>query len=673
MKRTYDLVSGLRSRLLMGLLATGCMALSATSAAAEAEASATQKQPPTLNEIAGLPVFDDPQLSHDGEWLAWFGRVNNDRALVVKRVGDSQTKPFVATGENWTLHRFDWLSDNRLLLTIGVPRAIQGVPVVVTRLVVIDPAKRDMRLMFKRDTQLGNFQIQDRVVSTLPDDPEFILVQMNPNPGQSQGVRYASLDTGRLSRRHAQKGQRNILQWQADRAGVVRVGHGVSDDQKSAILRLKDSAGKWQDYSSFVNDHSFSVVGLPVDKAGLAYVVSDHEFPLGALYEFDVDKGSFGSLIAQEDASEISGISMGPDGTSIEVIYFSNELVPNRFVDKLFTALIASLDRQLTTTSNVLVSASDDRQWALVRAFASDVDPHYFLYNAAEKRADYLASEYVGLDQRELAKTQLTSYEARDGLTIPAYITLPTGADSETASKGADAPKLPFVVLPHGGPHARDFLRFDWLVQTIASQGFGVLQMNFRGSTGYGREFMMAGKGNWGKSMQDDITDGTHWLVEQGLADPDKLCIVGASYGGYAALMGAVKEPELYRAAISLNGVADLPDLLRMQNHYQAGRYSTRFIGGLWKDRKSLAQNSPARRASEIQVPVLLVHGDKDRVVSVRQSRKMHRALRARKQGASDVTYLELPDGDHHLSRGANRIAFAEHASDFLKAHCGDG
>ncbi len=669
MKRVHDLVS----RLLAGLLVTGCMALSATSAAAEAEVSATQKQPPTVNEVAGLPVFDDPELSHDGEWLAWFGRANNHRALVVKRMGDNQTKPFVAQGENWTLNWFDWLSDNRLLLSIGVPRAIQGVPVVVTRLVVIDPIKRDVRVMFERDTQQGNFQIQDRVVSTLPDEPEFILVQMNPSPGRPDGVRYASVDTGRLSRRHAQKGQRNILQWQADRAGVVRAGYGVSDDQQSALLRLKDSAGKWQDYSSFVNEHSFSVVGLPVDKAGLAYVVSDHEFPLGALYEFDVDKGTFGTLLAQEDTSEISGLSMGPDGASIEVIYFSNELVPNRFVDELYSELTASLDRQLTETSNALVSASDDRQWALVRASASDVDPHYFLYNAAEKRADFLASEYLGLDQRELAKTHLMSYEARDGLTIPAYITLPTDTDSETAFKDVDAPKLPFVVLPHGGPHARDFLRFDWLVQTIASQGFGVLQMNFRGSTGYGREFMMAGKGNWGKSMQDDVTDGTHWLVEQGLADPEKLCIVGASYGGYAALMGAVKEPELYRAAISLNGVADLPDLLRLQNRYLAGRYSTRFIGQLWKDRKSLAENSPARRASEIHVPVLLVHGENDRVVSVGQSRKMHRALRVRKQGASDVTYLELADGDHYLSRGANRIAFAEHASDFLKAHCGDG
>ncbi|MCR9276409.1 MAG: prolyl oligopeptidase family serine peptidase [Pseudomonadaceae bacterium] len=618
-------------------------------------------------------MFDDPELSHDGEWLAWFGRVNNHRALVVKRVGDNQTEPFVASGEGWRLHRFDWLSDNRLLLSIGVPRAIQGVPVVVTRLVVVDPAKRNVRLMFKRDTQQGNFQIQDRVVSTLPDEPEFILVQMNPSPGRPEGVRYASVDSGRLLRRHAQKGQRDILQWQADRAGVVRVGYGVSSDQKSAILRLKDSAGKWQDYSSFVNEHSFSVVGLPVDQAGLAYVVSDHEFPLGALYEFDVDKGTFGTLLAQENASEISGISMGPDGTGIEVIYFSNELVPNRFVDPHYTALTASLDRQLTNTTNALVSASDDRQWMLVRAVASDVDPHYFLYNAAEKRADFLASEYRGLGQRMLAKTQLMSYEARDGLTIPAYITLPTGADSETASNDVDAPKSPFVVLPHGGPHARDFLRFDWLVQMIASQGFGVLQMNFRGSTGYGREFMLAGKGNWGKSMQDDITDGTHWLVEQGLADPNKLCIVGASYGGYAALMGAIREPELYQAAISLNGVADLPDLLRSQNRYQAGRYGTRFIGQLWKDRKSLAQNSPARRANEIRVPLLLVHGDKDRVVSVGHSRKMHRALRARKQGASDVTYIELADGDHHLSRGANRIAFAEHASDFLKTHCGDG
>ncbi len=225
---------------------------------------------------------------------------------------------------------------------------------------------------------------------------------------------------------------------------------------------------------------------------------------------------------------------------------------------------------------------------------------------------------------------------------------------------------LPFVVLPHGGPHARDFLRFDWLAQLMTSQGYGVLQMNFRGSTGYGADFFEAGKKQWGQAMQDDITDGTHWLIAQGLADPERICIAGASYGGYAALMGVAKEPELYQCAVSLNGVADLPSLLSSKRRYVGGTFYTRFIGHLWRDRQALRANSPARRADEIVAPVLLVHGEDDRVVNKRQSRKMRDALKTAKV---DHQFVELPEGDHYLSREANRQAFAKVATEFLAEH----
>jgi dipeptidyl aminopeptidase/acylaminoacyl peptidase len=252
-------------------------------------------------------------------------------------------------------------------------------------------------------------------------------------------------------------------------------------------------------------------------------------------------------------------------------------------------------------------------------------------------------------------------YQARDGLSIPAYVTLPPSIDGLE-----EARNLPFVVLPHGGPTARDFLEFDWLSQFLAHQGFGVLQMNFRGSAGYGETFRAAGDRQWGQAMQDDITDGTRWLFENGLADPDRTSILGASYGGYAALMGAVKTPDLFRCAVSINGVSDLPTVIADERDYIGGTYGTRHIGRLWGDRKMLAENSPARRADEITAPVLLIAGEEDRVVPPEHSERMRRAM---ERAGKAVELVTLEEGSHRLDVGNNRV-LALRAIDRFLAGC---
>ena len=194
-----------------------------------------------------------------------------------------------------------------------------------------------------------------------------------------------------------------------------------------------------------------------------------------------------------------------------------------------------------------------------------------------------------------------------------------------------------------------------------------MLQMNFRGSTGYGVEFQELGANQWGQLMQDDITDGTRWLIEQGLADANRICIAGGSYGGYAALMGAAKESKLYRCAASFNGVSDLRQLVKDQLKYVDGRYASRFIGNLWRDKDMLIQNSPVNLAEQIDIPILLVHGKDDRVVPVAHSQRMADALVSK-----PVTYVELPKGDHNFSSATTRIAFARQLVAFLNENLGE-
>jgi dipeptidyl aminopeptidase/acylaminoacyl peptidase len=249
------------------------------------------------------------------------------------------------------------------------------------------------------------------------------------------------------------------------------------------------------------------------------------------------------------------------------------------------------------------------------------------------------------------------TYSARDGLEIPAYLSLPPGAMNPPQRL------LPAIVLPHGGPIAQDVAAFDPWVQLLTNRGFAVLQMNFRGSTGYGREFRTSGFKQWGQAMQDDVTDGTRWLIEQGLADPEKICIFGGSYGGYAALMGAVRESGLYTCAVSLNGVSDLIALMDHQRRYAFYEAAVAHIGDRWTDRKMLKENSPVNRADEIKIPVLLVHGTDDRTVPYSQSNAMANALEK-----ADVTYqyLKIENADHSLTRGDHRLEFFTALDKFL-------
>jgi dipeptidyl aminopeptidase/acylaminoacyl peptidase len=242
-----------------------------------------------------------------------------------------------------------------------------------------------------------------------------------------------------------------------------------------------------------------------------------------------------------------------------------------------------------------------------------------------------------------------------DGAPMPGYLTLPSGHTGRN---------LPAVVLPHGGPYSRDSWGFDPLVQLLASRGYAVLQVNYRGSTGYGEAWLAAGFQGWGTVMHDDITAAARWLVADGIADPRRLCIVGWSYGGYAALIGAVKQPDLYRCAVSIAGVSDLKAIAREDNRFYGGAAAARQSTGT----QDLDSQSPRARAAEIKAPVLLVHGHADVSVVVDHSEKMADAL---KRAGKPHELLVIRNGDHSLRMPAMRQALYERLAAFLAANLG--
>jgi dipeptidyl aminopeptidase/acylaminoacyl peptidase len=334
------------------------------------------------------------------------------------------------------------------------------------------------------------------------------------------------------------------------------------------------------------------------------------------------------------------------------------------FVDANAQALWERGKAALPDAAPVLVSWSEDFQRAILFTSGTGDSGTYYLLDLTAGTMSPIGAAYPDIGADQVAPIRPVSYASADGLEIHGYLTTPPGIN--------DPKGLPLVVLVHGGPASRDVLGFDWWAQAIASRGYAVLQANYRGSTGYGDAFLEAGYGEWGRKMQTDLSDGVRWLADQGVIDPARVCVVGGSYGGYAAMAGPTLDTGVYRCAVSVNGVSDLRRMvdrearMRAEDENAAVRYWNRFMGAEQLGDRSLDERSPARLAAQADAPMLLIHGRDDTVVPVEQSRLMARALR---QAGKPVDLLELDGEDHWLSRSATRLTMLEETVAFLLEH----
>lgn len=319
----------------------------------------------------------------------------------------------------------------------------------------------------------------------------------------------------------------------------------------------------------------------------------------------------------------------------------------------------ARLDRAMPNSVNVTIDWSEDKKRALVWSGSASDPGAYFLLDRSTAVMNLVAEPYPGMDPDLLAPVKLVRYQARDGLSLPAYLTLP---------KAREPKGLPLIVLPHGGPFIRDQWEYDPLVQLLANRGYAVLQPQFRGSTGFGKEFVTRGYGEWGQKMQDDLDDGVDWLAKSGQIDPRRVCIVGSSYGGYAAMWGAIRNPERYRCAASFAGVSDVSAMLRYDRQlFSATRYFR-----LWRNRiggegkTDLRAVSPLNFADKLKIPILIGHGEKDARVPVKQSRLMVDALT---RAGGQVTSVFYKDGGHGFDSTADYQDWLSRLEQFLDKH----
>jgi len=560
---------------------------------------------------------------------------------------------------------FIWANDERLLLSIAFSGRRNLIPVQETRLLAINrDGSEPLRLVRDRkDLMRGSEewkpQFRDNVIDSLPDDNDHILLSIDlVKPGSPAVYRY-NIYTG--AKEGILRPHPPITDWTTDSQGEVRAGVGFRGIDHRVVIRApRESRWRlaWQ-YKLF-QDPATRPMGFGADP-NILYVRCPYE-GRDAVFTVDIGKEILEKRLVFSDPDyDIGGsLIISPKTREAVGVYYISATGRSHFWDESYRALKEGIDRALPDTVNYIVSMSRDEVRYVVFATSAVQPGTYYLGDREKDTLDKIFETYPELGPGNLAEKEQVTYTTRDGLEVEGYLTLPREERKRP---------LPAVIYPHGGPATRSHLKFDYWSEFLASRGYAVLQMNFRGSYGYGESHLFAGLENWGLQMQDDITDGTKWLVAQGIADPERICILGASYGGYAALMGAVKTPDLYRCAVSYGGVSDLTLLLRSKFWFAGRDIVKAQIGDTWKDRKRLKETSPLRQADKVRIPILIVHGDTDRVVSMKHSARMAKALR-RKGKAHE--YLVLEDGDHHLSLQHNRTLFLEKLESFLARHLTD-
>jgi dipeptidyl aminopeptidase/acylaminoacyl peptidase len=466
------------------------------------------------------------------------------------------------------------------------------------------------------------------------------------------------LDIDTASTRLVVDGQKRITRWKTDGAGRVRLGVAIDGTTIRTWYRDADA-----DDFGLIDERDISEAGgfsaLAVgDRPGLLYVATSQMTGRRAVYAWDTGQRRFTGMVASRPDADIDSL-MVDRGKVIGYGYVSDEpaLV---FLDPVMKADAERIAQALPQYRTAMVDSTVDGGHALILAAGGNRPGLYYLLTRSGGKATLapLGAIHPDIPDDALAPVNPATYRARDGLVIHAYVTLPRGV--------ANGP-IPFIVMPHGGPSARDSVGFDYIAQMLASRGYGVLQPNFRGSTGYGAAFERAGFQQWGLAMQDDVTDGARWLIDRKLADPARICIVGWSYGGYSALMGAVKTPGLFRCAISMAGVSDLR---RRLDRASRSRWPDLNLPRYDSDPVSVEANSPVLHADRIRIPVLLVHGRRDFTVPVEDTEAMEEAL---KRAGKEVETLYFDDDDHYLFREPDRIAFLEAMDRFLARNLGPG
>ncbi len=655
---------------------SGCsVVLTAMLCASQVQAEAVKQY--SVADFFRNSDFAALQLSPDGEWLAAIGPYEGRRNLFSMRLSDRKSARLTSlkstgrSASNRNIAFFFWANNERLIFGMDAEGNESFSLYAVNR----DGAQR--RELFKGGRGIVLVPTYTQLLNRLIDDPDHILVTNNERNKFYPDVFRMNIYNGKMTRVETNPGY--IQAWITDWDGNVRFGVGHPDSRGRALedgelLRQLSyyrpaPDAEWQvaHATHYFDGPVFTPLAFTADNQSL-YVASNEGRDTRALYIFDPETGQLGELIVADDRADIgSGLEISPKDRRPLWVSWQYELPEKVMLDEEFAALQATIDAAFPNQRNSITSMSRDEERMLVYS-GSDRDPGtYYLYDKAAGTIEFFARPRGWINPGDMSAMTPVRYEARDGEKINGYLTVPAGIEAKN---------LPLIINPHGGPYEiRDYWGYNSETQFLANRGYAVMQINFRGSGGYGQRFMDIAWQKWGLEMQDDITDGALWAIEQGIADPDRICIYGGSYGGYATMAGITKTPELYRCAVNYVGVVDIMALLDYHHRFREGHYiqawGKRAIGDRKADRERLLATSPINHLDKIKAPLYVVHGKRDpRVPYDTQYMPLMRKLRG-----TEIDYKSMvKNNEGHGFRGeSNRIELYTELEKFFAEHLGGG
>jgi len=610
--------------------------------------TASAELPPLIprDVLFGNPDKAGPQISPDGKQLAYLAPDDKNVMQVWVRPLDKAEAKKVTSDEKRGIRSYFWAHDGKHLLYLQ------------------DAGGDENFHLFASDLATGKTRdltpfpgVRAQGVDLDKDHPDTILVGLNKRNKALFDMHRITISTGEEKLDTENPG--GVLGWTTDKDFVIRAATAVNMKEGGYDLMVRAKPGDdWKVVKHWTIEEQGSAGGFGLDPNTL-YVVGNHDANTMRLTKLDLATGKE-EVIAEDKEYDIGGAMIDDKKRIPLAVSITRARTEWKVLDDSVKADFEALAKVRRGDFSVSSQTTDQSKWVV--AYTADNGPvAYYLYDRATKKAELLFVNNSKLEKVKLAETEPISYKAKDGLTIHGYLTKPLGIEAKN---------LPTILLVHGGPWARDNWGFNPLAQFLANRGYAVLQVNFRGSTGYGKSFLNAGNREWAGKMHQDLIDAVDWIVKEGIADPKKVAIMGGSYGGYATLVGLTFTPEVFACGVDIVGPSNITTLLKTIPPYWAPMKAlfVKRVGDLEKEDSFLKERSPLFKVDAIKRPLLIGQGANDPRVKVAESDQIVEAMR---KANKPVEYVLYPDEGHGFVRPENRLHFFAVTEQFLAKHLG--
>lgn len=595
--------------------------------------------------LFGNPVKAQPKISPDGKRLAYVAPVDDVLNVWVGTIGGDDFQP-VTRDTDRGIRFYFWAADNTHILYLQDVGGNENWRLYATH--IENQETRDL-------TPFEGVQVQ--VLDHDKHFPNELLIAMNKNNPQVHDVYHLDIPSGTITEVAQNPG--NVAQWVTDTNFKVRGAMAASANGGFDLLIRDDEQSEWRPLINWGPDDALTSGPLGFTKDGQdIYVQDSRDVNAGRLTIINATSGAV-KVIAEDPLYDVGNVLINPDTYEIQAVAFNKDRTEWTVLDE---TIRLDFDRIRDIHAGELsISSRDDADETWIVSFVVDNGPiSFYVYHRRQQNADLLFVNQPALSDYTLAQMEPITFQARDGLTIHGYLSLPAGGDHTN---------LPLVLNVHGGPTARDTWGYRPEVQWLTNRGYACLQVNYRGSSGYGKNFINAGNKEWGGKMHTDLIDGVNWVIEQGIADPKRVAIYGGSYGGYAALVGATFTPDVFNCAVDIVGPSNLMTLLRSFPAYWATALEATFykqIGHPDTDEEFIKSRSPLFFVDNIKIPLLIAQGANDPRVKQAEAEQIVAAL---KEKGLDYEYMLFPDEGHGFAKPENRFKFYATAEKFLAQH----